>query len=135
MKIATLFVIVIFIIPVSKGQANITKQDTTGCRENWQWKDLIKIRQGSVIFFEQPDFLCGRLANASVAIIKIDNGDTIRIICPCDVKNNNVPNRVSTGDKIIIKPVIRSKIDYIPIDPFCSTFLKTCYGRIVKASQ
>jgi hypothetical protein len=107
------------------------------CQSQWKYENLEKSFTGSIIFFDQPAVMCGVVSTASVALIKKDNGDTVRVLTMCNIKKDfNTPPNLKTGERVIVtssgKPSFR--IDIMPVD-FASCRLKTAYFGLIQKAE
>lgn len=105
------------------------------CQIKWEYLELEKDISGTLIFYDRPFFLCGMLSNASVSLIKLNTGDTIRVLSMCDSKDRpNSKNKYSGGIEVIVKPSTKPKfrVDIIPPDPKACDIFKSYFGLVQK---
>lgn len=105
-----------------------------GCQRRWKYKNLEKGFSGTIVFFEQPVVMCGVASTASVALVKTDNGETLRVLTMCNIKKDfNTPPGFKVGEKVKITPDEKPafRVDIIPVD-FLSCRLRTAYFGIIQ---
>ena len=110
------------------------KDSTYLCQANWRYLELKEPIKGELIFYEQPTIKCGIFSTASVALVKMNNGKTIRVLGLC---NSRTETRESQSDFvakkfILVKPkrVPDFRIDIIPADPLSCSDTETYFGTI-----
>jgi|GEM_PF-5136922 hypothetical protein len=135
-KLLIILTILISNVSISIGQSTDSVNKLSLCREDWQYLNLTKQLEGKIIFFQQPDFGCGTLSNASNAIILTDKGDTIRVLTSCDVKPIHSSPRFILNDYVVVATTsfdfAKYRIDFIPSDPFSCVLKVAYFGEIKK---
>lgn len=95
----------------------------------WQAVKLSDSLNGTIISYFNNPFLCGKVPTASIAIVKLYNGDTLRILELCSGTKIFKP-----GDTIMIYPhrVPEVKNVLLPSDKDAidCKISKTTYGRM-----
>lgn len=133
MKLILLLAIFLLNISYSFGQPDRRGVTDLFCQNQWQNLELHYEETGEILFYDQTYFASGRLSNASVALIKTKNNDTIRVLAICEIKKSpKEPNKFKSGDVVTVKSshIPLSKIDYIPKDPFSCVILNTLFGTL-----
>jgi len=137
LRASTLFAIIVFAHTFTFGQSKDLDK-LQKCQREWKYQDLSKGLNGLIIFYDQPVVMCGVVSTASVAIIKTDSGDTIRVLTMCNTKKDfSSPTAFSTGQSVTITPSEkpRFRIDFMPVD-LQSCELNTAYfGLIAKNAK
>ena len=130
------FILTIFLFSISSflfGQTNDNHLEEIKCQKEWKYLDFPNELSGTVIFYDQPFFLCGKLSNASVALIRTNMNDTVRVLAVCETKEYfNSSNKFKQGDKVFVtsSPIPHLRIDFIPTDPKTCLLLTTYFGSI-----
>ena len=97
------------------------------CRKNWKYLKTEKTIKGELMYF-LPVSGCGYLISATLAIVKIENGDLIRVLQVCDTTQNILPNT-----KVLLFPNNKQKdlATMLPVDKIndCK-IISTYYGRL-----
>jgi hypothetical protein len=137
LRMQRLFLLSIFFLTsylASLGQ-NQRVDPLNQCQRHWKYKELESSFSGTVIFFDQPTVKCGVVSTASVALIKRDNGDTIRVLTICNNKKEfDSHSTFQPGEKVTITPSEAPSftVNIMPVD-FASCRLTSAYfGRIQK---
>ena len=119
----------------ASGVSQQTPRDTIQkCKSKWTYLKMEKSIIGSIVYYEQPTVLCGTVATASVALVKTDIGDTIRILFLCDTKKDfNTPPSFKPGERVSVIPGEDPtfRIDIHPLDPEACRLLTTYFGTIL----
>ena len=137
LKASTLFAIIIFAHTFSFGQGKDLDK-LQKCQREWKYQDLSQGLKGLIIFYDQPVVVCGVVSTASVAIVKTESGDTIRVLTICNTKKDfSSAAAFSAGERVTITPSEKPsfKIDFMPVD-LQSCKLNTAYfGQIAKNAK
>ena len=104
------------------------------CQTKWRYLELKEPLKGELIFYKQPTIKCGYFSTASVALVKVNNGKTIRVLILC---NSRTETRESQSDfvakkLVLVKPkrVPDFRIDIVPADPLSCSDIETYFGII-----
>ena len=135
MKLHFIITLLLFKGFLSFGQSVSKINKLYSCQENWNYGDLSTKFDGTVLFYAQPITYCGNLSVASTALIKLNNGEIIRVLTLCNNKPDiNSPSEFKVGNKVKIEPAQKPsfRVDEIPLDPKSCTIKKTYFGNIKK---
>ena len=127
--------LLLFISLVTYGQKQKVNK-LQSCQRQWKYENLAKSFSGTIEFFEQPAVMCGTVSSASVALIKTENGETVRVLTMCNSKEDfNASPTFNTGEKVIITPSEKPsfKVDIVPVDPASCRLKSAYFGTIQKA--
>jgi hypothetical protein len=94
------------------------------CADKWQYFELKKPLTGQVVKYTKSGS-CGTLAFASIAIIKLPNNDTVRVLELC-----NDEKEFQYNQSVIVSPGKRPAFGVsfpLLVTDQC-IILKTCYG-------
>lgn len=117
------------ILSLTEGDLNIS----TSCRQTWTYSKLDEDVNGTIVFYEKAPALCGYLSSASIALVRTDKLDTIRVLTLCG--NSSTENReikFNVGDKVQITPerVPSFKVDLFAVDPKECEITETFFGKV-----
>lgn len=109
------------------------------CVKNWDYFDMKDTTTGLVVFHAKAIALCGHFAFASLTLLKLQDGDTIRVLELCnttkDFKLNDIAQLIPQNKPafgvtlpLISERGVNNKVYQINQQD-CS-ILKTCYGSI-----
>lgn len=65
----------------------------------WEYKTYTKNFAGEVLHYEPAGGTCGTVAYASICIVKLEEGEIIRVLSLCNSKDN-----LKKGDEVIVSP-------------------------------
>jgi len=101
---------------------------------SWIYANLDKEIKGTIVFYDQPGVACGIVSTESVALIKLSESDTIRILGLCDVTADKIHDKFMPGDMVSVTPDKRPSfyIDILPVDPKTWIIKRTYFGTIKK---
>ncbi len=106
------------------------------CKTKWKYLNLDKALTGSILYYEQPVVACGMVSTASVALIRTDAGDTIRVLSMCDIKKDfNTPPAFKLGERVSVTPSEKPtfRIDLMPVDWEGCRLMSAYFGIIQNA--
>ena len=97
----------------------------------WQYVNVAEPFNASIIKYFPNNVLCGRFPSASIAIVKLENGDTLRVVQFCSwIKE------IKAGDIVTVNPVkhidTESTIYPVEDDALTCRILKTIDAGLVK---
>ncbi len=72
------------VIAQKKDPQNIVIPTYEQCKEKWNYIFVKDTLCGTILYYENPPFACGKLSSASITIIKTTKGDSLRILQVCD---------------------------------------------------
>ena len=122
-KIVIAFVVLLtFFCKTAIAQKRLSNYE---CRISWQYFDIEHSVTGMVISHEKPRSNCGYLISASITIVKIYFGDTIRVLELC-----NTEKTFLKGDIIKIEPAKKPEFDIDLPNQFYCSIKKTTFGII-----
>ncbi|MEO6151061.1 MAG: hypothetical protein ABIN95_01050 [Mucilaginibacter sp.] len=109
------------------------------CQKDWKYLEIKKEMTGTILFYDQPTFFCGRISTASIAILKTETGDTIRILTLCHIRLSKAPNEFTPGDIVTVTPTEAPsfQVDFVPYDPQVCIIKTAYFGsiRFLKANN
>jgi hypothetical protein len=101
--------------------------DEARCQDKWRYTDFNRPFTGKVLFHATTRVLCGRVATASVTLLKTSNADTARVLELC-----NLVKHFATGATVTVQPAQAPgfRVDLIPADPSVCALKATCFGTV-----
>jgi hypothetical protein len=113
-----LVVFLLATIAFAFGQQKQTEK-LQNCKTKWKYSNLNKVLNGSILYYEQPVVECGILSTASVALIRTEAGDTLRVLSMCDTKKDfNTAPAFKLGERVKVTPSEKPsfRVDLMPVD-------------------
>ena len=106
---------------------------STSCRQTWTYSKLVEDVNGTIVFYERTPALCGYISTASIALVRTDKLDTIRVLTLCgNSDRGNGEIKFNVGDKVQITPerVPSFKVDLFAVDPKECEITETFFGKV-----
>ena len=127
-----LLLITAFKINQINGQTINEINKLVSCQNKWEYLDLKKQLVGTILSFHQPIVECGVMSSASNAIIKLSNGDTIRILTLCNTKEIDSLEKFKVGEIVQIIPETKPsfQVGIIPYDKWSCSINRVYFGEL-----
>jgi hypothetical protein len=105
-------VFVIFLLCIAYPLFAQKESTDSPCRKNWRYLKTEKVIKGELMYF-LPVSGCGYFTSATLAIVKTENGDLIRVLQVCDTTQKILPNT-----KVSLLPNTKEKdfASLLPLD-------------------
>lgn len=122
-----IFIFLLFLICFDSVSQNHSS-DLLSCREGWKYLTTTHSIKGELLYF-LPTGDCGYSLSATLSIIKVANGDTIRVLQMCDTTKEILPNTQVT--LLPNKEATKKSGIIIPVDKINDCRVRDTYlGRL-----